>query len=108
MLSTQKNNLLYHKQPKNKFLLTNTLCHRYRDSPVNGDPTSVLVNGTPRYPDKLAKKRPVNEDCFYVHVDVFGQCQWFLHCPRYPDRCPVNEDFPQSSLTGQIYKKGPR
>jgi len=29
-----------------------TLCSRYRDSPVNGDPTSVLVNGTPRYLDK--------------------------------------------------------
>jgi hypothetical protein len=27
-------------------------CPRYRDSPVNGDPTSVLVIGTPRYRDK--------------------------------------------------------
>jgi len=26
---------------------------RYRDSAVNGDPTSVLVNGTHRYPDKM-------------------------------------------------------
>ncbi len=31
----------------------NTLCPCYRDSPVNGDPTSVLVNGTPCYPDKM-------------------------------------------------------
>jgi len=30
-----------------------TLCPRYRDSPVRGDPTSVLVNGTPSYTDKM-------------------------------------------------------
>jgi len=30
-----------------------TLCPRYRDSPANGDPTSVLVNGTPHYLDKM-------------------------------------------------------
>jgi len=53
-----------------------TLCPRYRDSSVNGDPTSVLVNGTPRYRDKM------------------------LFC--HDNECPVNEDFPQSSLSGQV------
>ncbi len=33
--------------------IDNTLCPRYPDSPVNGVTTSVLVNGTPRYPDKM-------------------------------------------------------
>ena len=52
-----------------------TLCPRKRDSPVNGDPTSVLVKGTPRYPDKM------------------------LFCPNNKclvneDLSPVNEDFP--------------
>jgi len=26
-------------------------------------------------------------------------------CPRYPDRSPINEDFPLSSVSGQIDKK---
>jgi len=33
---------------------------------------------------------------FMYIVDVFGQCQWYLHCPRcprYPDRSPVSEDW---------------
>jgi len=63
------------------WLLCYTLCPRYRDSPFNRDPTSVLVNWTPRYPDKMLFC-PDNE------------------CPVKEDWSPVNEDYPQSLLSG--------
>jgi len=49
--------------------------------PVNGDPTSVLVNRTPRYPDKKA---------FFLDNE----------CPVNEDWSPVKKDYPQSSLSG--------
>jgi len=51
-----------------------TLCPRYWDSLVNGDPASVLVNGTPRYPDKKTEC-PVNE-CPDKGDRVYSQKHW--------------------------------
>ncbi len=55
---------------------TSTLCPRYRDSPVIGDPLQSSLTGL----------LVIQTKCFF--------------CPD--NEYPVNEDFPKSSLSGQV------